>query len=78
MRDATTETQGHKGSVAVSDVTKSTAGEKATRKRQRKKATYKHEVKRIIERLLTMELILLTCMEEVADVGQEEEWSDAE
>ena len=25
-----------------------------------------------------MEMILLTCMEEVAYVGQEEEWSDAE
>jgi len=79
LGDAITDTHGHTRSVAASDKTKSKAGTKARRKRQRKKATYKQEVKPIIERLLThMELILLTCMEEVADFGQEEEWRDAE
>ena len=79
LGEATTDTRGQTWYVTASGRTGSNARTKATWKKHRKKASCKHVVKPLIERLLAhMELMLLTCMEEVADINQEEEWRDAE
>ena len=79
MGDVTENSQRRATSAASSERSKSTAGAKVARKRQKKKATYKQKRKPVIERLMAqMDLILLTGMDEVADAEQEEKWSNAE
>ena len=55
------DTTGRSGAAATSDRTRSAAGAKSARKRNMKAATYKQEMRPVIERLVgQMELIILT------------------
>ena len=59
--------------------TRSTPRARSTRKKKKRTAPYKQEIRPVIERiLLQMELMLLTGMDEVIDEAQEAEWSDVE
>jgi ribonuclease HI len=77
MGDAAVDTHRRAAAATTSDRSKSTIGAKTTRKKQRKKASYTQEMKPVTERHLgQMELILLTGMDEVANMAQEKERSD--
>ena len=77
--EETEDTAGRPGAAATSGRARTAPGTKSTRKKKIRTATYKHEMRPVIERILGhMELMLLTGMDEVADEAQEEEWSDVE
>jgi hypothetical protein len=77
--DTAEKTQGEAYAAATSDRTKSAAGGKITRRKKKKIASYKQEIKPVIERLLGQrKLMILTGMDEVEDEAQEEELSEVE
>ena len=67
-RDEGEDTPGRSDTATNSGTTRSIARAKSASKKKKRKATYKQEVRPVIERILgQMELILLTGMDEVED-----------
>ena len=66
--------EGGASAAATSNRTRSTAGAKVPHKKKKKTASYKQDMRPLIERILgQMELMLLTGMDDVSDEAQEEE-----
>ena len=75
--EETEDIAGRSGAATTSGRARSAPRTKAARKKKKRAAAYKQEMRPVIERLLgQLELMLLTCMDEVADEAKEEEWSD--